>query len=301
MVPPMLTNDLIFEETLSPSIARHSMNGLTIVKIQSPKCEAAISLHGGHLIQFKPAGHQDIIWLSKKAIFSQDKAIRGGVPVCWPWFGPVSTPSHGFARISAWQLLDHEESEQAVTIRLELSACKQTRAIWPHDFSAVLTFTLGETLRIELEMINTGESPWQWSGALHTYFNIAEATETWITGAGTSYIDSLQDDLPCETSEALIINQSIDRIYTAPDRTIAIHDQGNQRIIHISNNGHNSAVIWNPWKELSTSMGDMNDDGYETMVCVEATRYAKDLASGALLMPGEKGALSTEISVTRSS
>ena len=157
---------------------------------------------------------------------------------------------------------------------------------------------MGETLHIGLEMINTGESPWQWSGALHTYFNIAEATETWITGAGASYIDSLKNDRPCETSEALIINQSIDRIYTAPDETIAIHGQGNQRIIHVRNQGHNSAVIWNPWKELSRSMGDMSDDGYETMVCVEATRYAKDLASGSLLMPGEKQSLSTEISVT---
>ncbi|WP_419536848.1 D-hexose-6-phosphate mutarotase [Endozoicomonas sp.] len=294
----MLTNDMIFEETLSPSIARHSMNGLPILKIQSPKCEAAISLHGGHLIQFKPNGHQDVIWLSNKAIFSEEKAIRGGVPVCWPWFGPVSSPSHGFARISSWQVLDHEENEQAVTLRLKLSASKETRTLWSHDFSAILTFTMGETLHIGLEMINTGESPWQWSGALHTYFNIAEATETWITGAGASYIDSLKNDRPCETSEALIINQSIDRIYTAPDETIAIHDQGNQRIIHVRNQGHNSAVIWNPWKELSRSMGDMSDDGYETMVCVEATRYAKDLASGSLLMPGEKQSLSTEISVT---
>ncbi len=274
------------------------MNGLPILKIQSPKCEAAISLHGGHLIQFKPNGHQDVIWLSNKAIFSEEKAIRGGVPVCWPWFGPVSSPSHGFARISSWQVLDHEENEQAVTLRLKLSASKETRALWPHDFSAILTFTMGETLRIDLEMINTGESPWQWSGALHTYFNIAEATETWITGAGASYIDSLKNDRPCETSEALIINQSIDRIYTAPDETIAIHDQGNQRIIQVRNQGHNSAVIWNPWKELSRSMGDMSDDGYETMVCVEATRYAKDLASGSLLMPGEKQSLSTEISLT---
>ncbi|WBA83304.1 D-hexose-6-phosphate mutarotase [Endozoicomonas sp. GU-1] len=294
----MFTSDLSTESTLSPNITRHSLNGLPILKIQSHECEAAISLHGGHLLQFKPTGHQDVIWLSKKAIFSPGKAIRGGVPVCWPWFGPVSAPSHGFARISPWQLLDHGENEQTVTIRLKLCTSEQTREIWPHDFSAVLTFTLGATLRIDLEMINTGERPWQWSGALHSYFNIAATTETWITGAGTSYLDSLQNGLPCNTSEALIINQPIDRIYTAPDATIAIHDRGNQRIIHVVNAGHNSAVIWNPWKETSRNMGDMNDDGYETMVCVEATRYAKDLASGALLMPGEKNILSTEISVT---
>ncbi|USE34763.1 D-hexose-6-phosphate mutarotase [Endozoicomonas sp. SCSIO W0465] len=294
----MFTSHLSFEATLSPSISRHSLNGLTIVKIQSPTCDAAISLHGGQLIQFKPAGHQDVIWLSNKAIFSAEKAIRGGVPVCWPWFGPVSSPSHGFARISQWQLLDLTDNEQLVTIRLKLSASKQTQTLWPHDFSAVLTFTMGETLRINLEMTNTGESSWQWSGALHTYFNIAEATETWITGAGTTYIDNRQNNLFCETSEALIINQPIDRVYTAPDETIDIHDQGNQRIIHVRNEGHNTAVIWNPWKELSRSMGDMSDDGYETMVCVEANQYAKDLASGALLMPGENNALSTEISVT---
>lgn len=301
MVTPMPTKEMIFEQALTPSITRHSLNGLAIVKIQSQKCEAAISLHGGHLIQFKPYGHQDVIWLSKKAIFSKDKAIRGGIPVCWPWCGRIGTPPHGFARNSAWQLLDHEESEHAVAIRLKLTATKETRAIWPHDFSAVLTFTMGETLRIDLEMTNTGDSPWQWSGALHSYFNIAQAAETRITGAGTSYTDSLQDNLPCESSEALVINQSIDRVYTAPDKTIAIHDQGNQRIIHVRNNGHNSAVIWNPWKELCSGMEDMPDDGYETMVCVEATRRAKDLVSGTVLMPGEKDTLSTEISVTSAS
>lgn len=299
MVPPMLTNDLIFEEILSASTSRHHMNGLPILKIQSPLCEAMISLHGGHLIQFKPAGQQEVIWLSNKAIFSEEKAIRGGVPICWPWFGQIGSPSHGFARTSHWQLLDYEETGQAVTVRLKLSASKQTRTLWPHDFSAILTFTMSSTLRINLEMINTGETPWQWSGALHTYFNIAEATETWITGMGSSYSDSLKNGLPCESSEALIINQSIDRIYTDSDETVSIHDQGHQRIITVRNQGHNSVVIWNPWKDNSRSMGDMSDDGYETMVCVEATQYTKDLTSGALLMPGEKHQLSTEISVIK--
>ena len=294
----MLINDMVFEKTLSPSITRCRMNDLTILQVQSRNCEATISLHGGHLMQFKPFGHQPVLWLSNKAVFSKEKAIRGGVPICWPWFGPVHTPSHGFARIAQWQLANFKENEKAVTICLKLSDSDQTWDIWPHRFNATLTFSLGKTLSINLEMVNTDQTPWRWSGALHSYFNVGEAVETMIHGAGEQYIDSLQDDLHCTTKKGLTIDQPIDRIYAQPDEIIAIDDTKNNRIIHVHNQGHNSAVIWNPWKELSTSMTDMSDDGYKTMVCVEATHYASNIESGKELLPHQKHSLSTTISVS---
>ncbi|WP_299732741.1 D-hexose-6-phosphate mutarotase [uncultured Endozoicomonas sp.] len=293
----MLINDLNFEKSLSPSISRHSINNLSILKIQSSLCEAAISLHGGHLLQFKPAGEKDIIWLSDKAIYSPEKAIRGGIPVCWPWFGTIGSPSHGFARISPWQLMNWQESEEAVVITLGLSASEQTKAIWPHEFSATLTFRLSASLKTTLTVTNTGATPWRWSGALHSYFQIAEATETSITGAGKDYIDSLQSVDKCKSTGDLLINQSIDRVYTTPDESIIIHDKENQRRLSIRNTGSNAAVIWNPWDEISKGMADMDDDGYKTMVCVESTNFADNLESGTLLSPEETHQLTTEISI----
>ncbi|MGB1272079.1 MAG: D-hexose-6-phosphate mutarotase [Endozoicomonas sp.] len=283
---------------LGSFISLCSLNELPVLQIRHPKAEAAISLHGGHLIQFRPTGEKDVIWLSDKAFFRKDKAIRGGVPVCWPWFGPLASPSHGFARISQWQLLDHQENEQEVVIRIILQSSPETRDIWPHDFSATLTFTISDTLSIDLEVTNTDLHPWQWSGALHTYFNIAEAAATRITGMGDDYLDSLKGNQPSNSSEPLLINQSIDRVYTAPSTRTRIHDNFNLRTIVVNNSGHNSVVIWNPWEEISATMTDMNDHGYNTMVCVEATRFANALDECPVLNPGQSHRLGTHISVS---
>ncbi|MGB0361133.1 MAG: D-hexose-6-phosphate mutarotase, partial [Endozoicomonas sp.] len=216
-------------------------------------------------------------------------------PVCWPWFGAISSPSHGFARISEWQLYDVQDNEQEVIIKLSLNASEQSRAIWPHEFSTILLFTLSSTLKISLDVKNTDSVPWCWSGALHTYFNIAHTQTTKITGAGSTYIDSLMNDQIVETEEDLLIDKSIDRVYMAPEDTIQIYDQGNNRVISINNHGDNAAVIWNPWDDISKNMADMSDNGYITMVCVEATRFARDLESGSIIRQGESQMLSTEI------
>lgn len=289
----------IVEQTkLSSFISLCSLNEVSVLKIRHPTAEAVISLHGGHLIQFRPTGEKDIIWLSDKALYRKDKAIRGGVPVCWPWFGPLASPSHGFARICQWQLQGHQESEQEVVIRLSLQSSPETLDIWPHAFSATLTFTISDTLNIDLEVTNTDQQPWQWSGALHTYFNIAEASATQITGMGDDYLDSLQGNRTSSSSEPLLINQSIDRVYTTPSNPVNIHDIANQRTIVVNNSGHNSVVIWNPWEKISATMADMDNHGYKTMVCVEAAHFANNMDECVVLEPGQSHRLSTHISVS---
>ncbi|KJG39045.1 aldose epimerase [Photobacterium angustum] len=277
---------------LSDNVTACEYQGVNIIRVIHPLAEAGISLHGGHLLWFKPQGEKDIIWLSEKAIFDQSKAVRGGIPICWPWFGQAGTPSHGFARTSQWSLLEHRENENGVIVSLALEDNEETYAIWPHKFKNVLTFEIGQELKVSLTSTNTGNQPWSYSGALHTYFDIANINDIDITGMGPKYLDSTQQGKVCEGGSTLTFNGETDRVYTQPEATITINDKNNNREILVNNEGHNAAVIWNPWQALSVNMGDMADNSYETMVCVESTIHQPSIE----LAPGQSHTLLTTIS-----
>ncbi|MGD6737056.1 D-hexose-6-phosphate mutarotase [Photobacterium leiognathi subsp. mandapamensis] len=276
---------------LSDHVTVCEYQGISIIRVIHPLAEAGISLHGGHLIWFKPAGEKDIIWLSENAEFDTKKAIRGGIPVCWPWFGKAGTPSHGFARTSQWTLQEHRENENGVIVSLQLEDNEETRAIWPHKFNNVLTFEIGTELKVSLTSTNTDSQPWSYGGALHTYFDIADINNIEITGMGSTYLDSTLQGKACEGGDVLAFTSETDRVYTQPEATITINDKNNKRNILVTNEGHNAAVIWNPWQELSISMGDMADNSFETMVCVESTIHQPSIE----LAPGQSHTLATTV------
>lgn len=280
---------------LSDAVTVVEYQGIKIVRVIHDQAEAGISLHGGHLVWYKPAGEEDVIWLSEKAEFDSSKAIRGGIPVCWPWFGKAGTPSHGFARTSQWSLKEHRENEKGVIVALTLEDNEETRAVWPHKFSNLLTFEIGQQLKVSLTSTNTDEQPWSYSGALHSYFNISDIEKIAISGMGTDYLDSTQGGTACTGSEPLTFSQEVDRVYTQPQDTVTIEDNALSRQLQVTNDGHNAAVIWNPWQALSTSMADMADDSFKTMVCVESTIHGE----GVTLAPGESHTLSTLIAVSK--
>ncbi|WP_318474718.1 D-hexose-6-phosphate mutarotase [Photobacterium leiognathi] len=276
---------------LSDHVTVCEYQGISIIRVIHPLAEAGISLHGGHLIWFKPASEKDIIWLSENAEFDTQKAIRGGIPVCWPWFGKAGTPSHGFARTSQWTLQEHRENENGVIVSLQLEDNEETRALWPYKFNNVLTFEIGTELKVSLTSTNTDSQPWSYGGALHTYFDIADINNIEITGMGSSYLDSTQQGKACEGGDVLTFTSETDRVYTQPEATITINDKNNGRNILVINEGHNAAVIWNPWQELSISMGDMADNSFETMVCVESTIHQPSIE----LAPGQSHTLATTV------
>ncbi|WP_305838854.1 D-hexose-6-phosphate mutarotase [Photobacterium leiognathi] len=276
---------------LSDHVTVCEYQGISIIRVIHPLAEAGISLHGGHLIWFKPAGEKDIIWLSENAEFDTQKAIRGGIPVCWPWFGKAGTPSHGFARTSQWTLQEHRENKNGVIVSLQLEDNEETRAIWPHKFNNVLTFEIGTELTVSLTSTNTDSQPWSYGGALHTYFDIADINNIEITGMGSTYLDSTQQGKACEGGDVLTFTSETDRVYTLPEATITINDKNNERNILVTNEGHNAAVIWNPWQELSISIGDMADNSFETMVCVESTIHQPSIE----LAPGQSHTLATTV------
>lgn len=270
---------------------------IKIVRIIHDKATAGIALHGGHVVSFQPAGQPDLIWMSQSAIFDGKAALRGGIPVCWPWFGRLANPGHGFARISEWRLVEHRENEHGVIVTLGLKANADTLAIWPYQFDLLLHVEVSEQLKVTLEMTNSDEKAWTFSGALHTYLNVADIAQVKTTGMGPEYIDSLQDAKVCQGGDTLVLTDTIDRVYTQPEAQIEVQDPVLERTLVVENSGHNAAVLWNPWAKGAASIGDMNDDGYQTMLCVESTLHAPCLSAGKTLQPGEQHTLTTTLSV----
>ncbi|MEO9493377.1 MAG: D-hexose-6-phosphate mutarotase [Vibrio splendidus] len=281
---------------LSDNVTIVEHEGVKLVRVIHDKANAAISLFGGHVVSFQLQGQEDLIWMSQQAKFDGKTALRGGIPVCWPWFGRIAAPAHGFARSSEWQLVEHRESEAGVIVSLGLKPSEATLAVWPHQFDARLNVEIGDQLKVTLDVKNTDLQPWTFSGALHTYLNVGDIHNTTTTGMGAEYIDSLQGGKICQGGSELVLTDTIDRVYTQPEAQIFVADKKLDRTLTVENHGHNSAVLWNPWAEGATAMGDMQNDGYLTMMCVESTLHAPSLEAGKTLQPGESHQLITVIS-----
>ena len=161
--------------------------GLIAAEIHNAHASASIALQGAHLMTFQPRGHEPVIWLSKYAKFAAGKSIRGGVPVCWPWFGPHATdaklPGHGYARTVMWAVLETKALPDGATfISFSLVDTETTRAQWPHPSSVKIEMTVGSTLRAELVTHNSGKQTFTLGEALHTYFHISDVAQMTIRG-----------------------------------------------------------------------------------------------------------------------
>ncbi|EPT9251747.1 TPA: D-hexose-6-phosphate mutarotase [Vibrio alginolyticus] len=281
---------------LSDNVTIVEVDQIKIVRVIHDKATAGISLHGGHVVSFTPEGQEDLIWMSEKAVFDGKAALRGGIPICWPWFGRIAAPAHGFARTAEWELVEHRENHNGVIVELALFPTEEIHDIWPHMFDARLVIEVGDELKVTLKVMNIDDEAWTFSGALHTYLNVGDIKQAQTTGMGAEYIDSLKADAVCQGGNVLQLTDTIDRVYTQPEAKILVKDPVLDRTLNVHNQGHNSAVLWNPWAEGAQSMGDMADDGYQTMLCVESAVHAPSIAQGQTLQPGETHELVTVIS-----
>lgn len=276
-------------QSISKSIALCHYQNMPILVITHAQCRAAISLQGGHLLAWQPTNNAPVIWLSRKAQFQPASAIRGGVPVCWPWFGKIASPSHGFARTQPWQLVSQTENPACVTLTLQLTDTPETRKIWDHAFTLSLTFELGQTCELTL----TTEGNFQSTAALHSYFYVEDIQNVQISGLGEKYAPAPNQPAQFATEETLCIHQALDRIYQKPASIISVYDAKLQRTLKISHQNASDIVVWNPWAEGAASMKDMEADGYKTMVCVEAARIHQPLIS----TPQKPASMSMKIEV----
>ena len=253
------------------------------------------TLQGAHLFYWQPSTFPDpVIFCSKKALFQQGKAIRGGVPICWPWFGPKDgLAQHGFVRTLDWKLNLEETSEIEHKIRFSISEDSFTLSMFPYKFHLFLDIIeTNETLSIALTTTNTDELPFDITSALHTYFHIGDISEIYIDGLQHhSYIDKIDNLKKTQKENRLKINGETDRIYQTSDTT-TIYDPILQRKIKIEHTA-SSIVIWNPWEEKSKAIADLEEDDYKKFICVESAIAPERVT----ILPQQSHTLKQEISI----
>ncbi|WP_204563412.1 D-hexose-6-phosphate mutarotase [Citrobacter cronae] len=260
-------------EQIAPVLSRRQLDELEVIVVDHPQVKASFALQGAHLLSWKPNGEEEVLWLSNNTPFKTGVALRGGVPICWPWFGPAAQPglsSHGFARNLPWTLKAHNEDEKGVVLTFELQSSAETRQLWPHEFCLLARFKVGATCEMELEAHGEFET----TSALHTYFNVGDIAAVKVSGLGDRLIDKVNDAKEDVLADGIqTFPDRTDRVYLNPEACSVIHDDALNRNIDVIHHHHLNVVGWNPGPALSVSMGDMPDVGYKTFVCVE-TAYA---------------------------
>lgn len=243
-----------------------------ILNISHPLCRATILLQGAQLISWIPSGASEVLWSSDISHYSSDKAFRGGIPICWPWFGKAFSPSHGFARLMPWELISRDDSNSGVHLEFRLSNSPKTREIWPHPFTLTLQIHLGSTCEIQLNI----DAPVPTTGALHTYLTTSDISHSTVSGLGDYYIDSLQKNTHVTTVESTLqIHSEVDRIYTHPQSENTLTTP--KKTLQLSHQGQSDVVVWNPWIERSAEIADMEANDYRHMLCIETARISKPL------------------------
>lgn len=279
--------------------------GLPKLAITSPHSTAEIYLHGAHVTQFTPNGEPPLMFMSRKSYFQDGKPIRGGVPMIFPWFGPNATdpklPAHGFIRTRAWKLDSVEQAPDAVAVRLSLVPDVSAREVWPREFALRFVVTVGKTLSMAFTIHNTGDKPFRYEEAMHTYLAVSDIRNVSIDGlAGREFIDKMDHAArKIQPAGPFGISGETDRVYLNTPDTVVVTDPGGSatrgpRVIAVSKEGSASTVVWNPWITKAAAMVDFGDDEWPGMLCIETANAADNALS---LEPGQSHTMSAVIAL----
>jgi glucose-6-phosphate 1-epimerase len=266
--------------------------------IDAPGAHAELSLQGGQLLRYGRAGEPPVLWLSREAIYAPGKAIRGGVPICWPWFGPhpsdPSLPQHGFVRTALWELRATGAEVDWTWLRVGLGDSPESRAIWPHAFDLELTVRVGPHLELDLTARNSGDTPFGCGAALHSYFSVGSLQQALVAGLEqTHYLDKVAGGEHIQEGP-LAINGEIDRVYLRTAAACAIVDPALGRQVVVEKAGSQTTVVWNPGPAKARALKDFGDDEYQEMLCVETANAADDMV---FLAPGTSHSLRAAVRV----
>ena len=261
--------------------------GLINIEISNSLATASISTYSAQVLAYKPNDEaEDLLFVSDHAFYENGKATKGGIPICWPWFGPAATeggPGHGFVRASQWDVLDTEQNQDGSTV-VSLGIKTDTDTdFWPHACELRLEIRVGASLNITLITENNSAGSITISQAFHTYFKINDISNTSVTGFdGKTYIDKVDGSKQKKQLGDITISELTDRVYLDSNGEIVINDKGNDRQIIITSEGSSTGIVWNPWVEQSSDMGDFGDDEYKNMICVETANTANDCVTIAV-------------------
>jgi glucose-6-phosphate 1-epimerase len=260
---------------VSSSLVREEIGagGMTRYLLQHESgARAEIYRYGAHVTSWKPAGEEDVFFLSENVAFQHGRPIRGGIPVIFPQFGSGPLPMHGLVRTREWSLKRQGPlPDGRPSVTLELRDDADTRAAWPFGFAAELTLTLGAELDVTMRIANQHATPFSFQTALHTYFAVTDIRRTQIVGfKGTTLTDSLRANaVSVDPRDVIEIGEEVDRIYSDVPGTLAIRDLARRRTVTISTRNMPDAVLWNPWIEKSKRLPDFGHEEFHRMVCVE--------------------------------
>ena len=277
-------------------------HGFVYAEINNARAHATVSTYAGQLLSYRPKDQQDdLLYVSDKAYYEEGKAIRGGIPVCWPWFGPDpenrGRPAHGFVRNRQWQVSGSESlADGSTKIILSITDNEATRTLWPHPFRLDIELTVGDTLGVVLVTHNTGTDSITISQALHSYFQVGDITRVRVLGLdGIHYLDKVDDSARKTQTGPLAISGEVDRIYTGVTGDLSIEDASLERKIAIASSGCSTIVVWNPWSEIAASMADLDADDYLRMLCVETANAGPETVT---ISAGDCYRLAAEYSIT---
>jgi glucose-6-phosphate 1-epimerase len=309
--PPQSLDELARDHSVDGARWEAGPGGLPMLMVRTEQCEARLFAHGAHVAAWTPAGQRPGLHLSPKSAFDAKKAIRGGVPVIFPWFGNRAddpfvdgdgpdgrpSPAHGFARTRPWQVerVSLEENGR-VQVELVLVDDEWTRALWDAPFEATLTATLGQTLQVSLEVKNTGDAAFDLEEALHSYLEVGDVERVRVLGLeGTRYIDKTDGFKEKRTGrDPLVLRGETDSVFLGTKAAVTIDDPVLQRHVRIEKTGSQATVVWNPWLVKAQAMPDVGGEAWKSFLCVEAANVRP---APVPLPPGAVHMMTTRISV----
>ena len=286
-----------------PGVARicEGNGGLPRVQITGSHAEGEMYLHGAQVTSWKPAGNDEVLFLSTKSRWQEGQAIRGGIPICFPWFRAKAddpkAPAHGFVRTRSWQLDSIIEDEPGVVVSMSTESDEQTRRWWPAEFRLVHRATFGSELRLELVCTNTGKTPLRFEEALHTYNLVADVANVRLQGLDRSHFldnNTHSNKEKMQLGDVTVASQT-DNAFIDNQNTVDLLDPKMHRRIRLQKANSSTTVVWNPWQDGASKLRDLGEGEWKGFVCVEASNI---LGASVRLALGEEHRMTAVLTVT---
>jgi glucose-6-phosphate 1-epimerase len=282
-----------------PGIAQvmPGQGGLPKVHIATSEVHADIYLHGAHVTSWQPHGRVEVLFVSSRSHWEEGKAIRGGIPICFPWFAGKAddpkAPAHGFVRTEPWQLESITRNLDSVTVCMATASNESTKHWWPADFRLLYLASFGTELNLELEFINKGDKPLRFEEALHTYLRVSRIEDIKTLGLdGVHYLDKTDGNCEKLQDGPIVITGETDRVYLNTTGPVTVEDRGRRRQIVVSKDNSRTTVVWNPWINKAKAMTDFGADEWQHMICVETSNVA---SCAVAVGPGETHTMKANI------
>jgi glucose-6-phosphate 1-epimerase len=273
--------------------------GLPKVEIASPAAAGEIYLHGAQVTSWRPEGHDEVLFLSQHSRWEEGRAIRGGIPVCFPWFrgkaDDPKAPAHGFARTRSWKLKSVMQQADNVVVTMVTESDEASLRWWPHQVLLQLSVTMGSELELALTATNTGTEPFSFEEALHTYHRVGDVANVHVSGLdGVTFLNNMDGNRAKVQSGDVVMAGPTDNAYLNTDRQLILIDSDLRRRIQIEKRSSLTTVVWNPWASGALALTDLGDEEWRQMACVEASNI---LSNAVTLAPKESHTMGAIISV----